>query len=62
MAPGQTIVTVHATDADSEEFSSISYHIPKAGNSAAARKLVKVNQLTGEVKLLKLLDREQFDG
>ena len=62
MRPGEVIATVHAEDADSDRYAAISYFIPKASNTASARKLVKVDPDTGVVTLQRLLDREQFDG
>ena len=55
---GTLIATVQAQDIDGSKFSSIYYYIAQNKNSAIDRDLVKVDSTTGEVTLLKELDRE----
>ncbi|XP_039263396.2 protocadherin beta-16-like [Styela clava] len=60
------VTTVHAEDADSGDYGSVRYFIPKtssAGKSATlASKLLSVNKLNGEVRLKRKVDREIHDG
>ena len=57
---GSVIAMVHATDKDSSDYGSVTYFIPKNGNTPTTREQVKVDPKTGEVTLAKSLDRETY--
>ncbi|CAK8673498.1 unnamed protein product [Clavelina lepadiformis] len=62
MEPGSVITTVHATDADSGVRGEVRYFVPVSGNTRAARNLVTVDPVTGNIMLKEPLDREKHDN
>jgi len=61
LPPGHVISHVHATDVDTGLWGSVHYSVSKR-NKDAARKLVRIDEVTGDVILRQKLDRERHDG
>lgn len=64
--PPHVVATVHAEDKDSGTFGTVRYSIPRprTGDRMGhlASKLFSINEMTGEIKLKKKVDREVHDG
>ncbi|XP_002129128.2 protocadherin beta-18 [Ciona intestinalis] len=59
---GEIITSVQAHDEDSGTFGQIRYFVPASGNSQTARKLIRVDPITGDVMLKQPLDREKHNN